>query len=258
RSILPPLSPTVTEEAVRSCTTVYASEQVIQNLLHLAAYLINLVNDTALFGPAGHDPYTPSLKTLYDRLYSGHLALTPLPDIAKDAARLRQTLKLRWEGSATARPLEDFEDLYYALLARMQDMLHTLNVRLSSGFNALTDTLSPGGPSIQDFATSLAAYWNMFNTPACARALDDAVRQARVTRLYEEIHMALESNTITRADADELLTDLFESKDTAEGMKFIGGWSPAMIGGYLHERYRVLLAVEKEEDMRAAREMRKR
>jgi hypothetical protein len=157
-----------------------------------------------------------------------------------------------------SRPLEDFEDMYYAVLARMQDMQHTLNARLSSGFNDVHDALFPGGPSIADFATSMAQYWGVFNAPACARALDDAVRQARVTRLYEEIHMALDANVITQADADELLTDLFESKDTAEGMKFIGRWSPAMIGGYLHERYRVLLQVEKEEDERQARELRKR
>lgn len=257
-AVLPPFSPAVTEEDVKSSPEIYQSEHVIHNLLHIAGYLVQLVNDTTLFGPASHDPYTPSLKTLLDRLHAGHLALTPLPDIAKDASRLQQTLSGRWTDSVHSRPLEDFEDVYYAVLARMQDMQHTLNARLSSGFNDVHDALFAGGPSIADFAASMAQYWGVLNAPACARALDDAVRQARVTRLYEEIHMALDANVITQADADELLADLFESKDTAEGMKFIGGWSPAMIGGYLHERYRVLLQVEKEEGERQAREMRKR
>ncbi|KAH7078919.1 hypothetical protein BKA63DRAFT_253983 [Paraphoma chrysanthemicola] len=257
-AILPPFSPAVTQEAIKSTPTQYPPEHVIQNLLSIAEYLITIVNSTNLFGPSGDDPYTPSLKTLYDRIYAGRLALTPLPDIAKDANRLTQTVSARWTGGVNERPLEDFEDLYYAVLGRMQDMLQTLNVRLSSGFNNVDDVLFVRGPSITEFAATLAEYWDVFNSPECARALSDAVRQARVNRLFEEIHLALEANNITQADADDFLAELFQNKDETDGMQPVGGWSPAMIGAYLDEKYRVLMQVEKEEDERQAREIRKR
>ncbi|KAH7078219.1 hypothetical protein FB567DRAFT_607336 [Paraphoma chrysanthemicola] len=257
-AILPPFSPVVTQEAIKSTPTQYPAEHVIQNLLSIADYLITIVNSTNLFGPNSDDAYVPSLKTLYDRLHAGRLALTPLPDIAKDSSRLKQTVGARWTGGVNERPLEDFEDLYYAVLGRMQDILHTLNVRLSSGFNNVNDALFVGGPSITDFAASLAEYWDVFNSAECARALNDAVRQARVNRLFEEIHLALEANEITQADADDFLAELFQNKDETDGMQLVGGWSPAMIGAYLDEKYRVLLHVEKEEDERQAREIRKR
>jgi hypothetical protein len=258
KEVLTPFPPAVTEAAVRASETSYSSDFIIGNLLTLTAYLVDLVHHTNIFGPSVHSPYNPSLATLYARLNEGYLAISPLTGIAKDAARQRKALGVRLRDSIEQRPLEDFEDMYYAVLARMQDMLQTLNARLASGFNAVTDVLFVSGPSIADLYASLTAHWNILNDVATVRAIDDAVRQTRVNRLYSEINAELEANVITPADAEELLTDLFESKDTTEGVAWITGWSPAMIGAWLEEKYRVLMQVEKEEDERQAREMRKR
>ncbi|KAH7405950.1 hypothetical protein DE146DRAFT_676566 [Phaeosphaeria sp. MPI-PUGE-AT-0046c] len=258
KAVLTPFTPAFTEAAVRDTHSTYDPEYIVRNLVELSSYLISLAAHTNFFGTARHDPYSPSLKTLYDRLNSGRVALSPLSGISKDATRLRQTLTERVRHSNLSRPLEDLEDLYYAILARMQDMVQTLNLRLASGFNSLTDRLFDNGPRITDLHASLVEYWSILNDPACARALDDAIRQARVDRLYAEINAELESNVITQTDAQKLLEDLFQSKDTTEGLAWIGGWSPAMVGAWLEEKYRVLLSVEKEEDERQAREMRKR
>jgi hypothetical protein len=257
-AILPPFSPAVTEAAVQAATASYEPEYLIRNLIDLSSYLVDLVNHTNFFGPASHDPYSPSLKTLHERLHSGFSALTPLIETAKDESRMRQTLGIRIHEPVTSRSLEDFEDLYYAVLARMQDMMQTLNMRLASGFNSVTDPLFFEGPSIIDLHASLSEYWNMFNDPACVRALDDAVRQSRVNRLYEEINADLEANVITQVDADKFLSDLFEAKETTMGIKWMVEWNPAMIGMYLKDKYYVLLRLEKEEDERQVREMRKR
>jgi hypothetical protein len=258
QAVLTPFTLAVTEAEVKATQVIYQPDYIIGNLLKLTDYLVDLVNHTNFFGPAGHDPYSPSLVTLYSRLQAGYVALSPLPGIAKDAWRLRQTLGIRLHDPIAGRPLEDFEDLYYAVLARMQDMMQTLNARLTSGFNCAADLLFANGPSITDLHGSLSEHWDMLNDPAMVRTFDDAVRQSRVNCLYEEINAELEANVITQADADKLLTDLFESKDTTAGIEWIGGWSPAMIGAWLKEKYRVLLKVEKDEDERQAREIRKR
>jgi hypothetical protein len=258
KAVLTPFPPAVTEVDVIDSQTSYTPDFIIENLLTLTAYLVDLVNHTNIFGQSVHNPYSPSLATLYTRIKKGYVAISPLAGIAKDVARLRKTLGVRVRDPIEQRPLEDFEDLYYAVLARMQDMLQTLNARLASGFNAVSDVLFVSGPSIVDLHDSLTAHWEILNDAATVRAIDDAVRQARVNRLYAEINAELEANVITPTDADELLMDLFESKDTTEGIAWIGGWSPAMIGAWLEEKYRVLMQVEKEQDERQAREMRKR
>jgi hypothetical protein len=251
-------SPAVTEAAVQAATLSYSPEFLIRNLTNLSSYLIDLVNYTNFFGPAAHDPFSPSLKTLHERLNAGHPALTPLIEIAKNEHRMRQTLGVRINEPVPSRALEDFEDLFYAVLARMQDMLQTLNMRLASRFNSATDTLFENGPTIAALHASLSEYWTMFNEPACVRALDDAVRQARVNRLYEEINTDLEANVITQADSDAFLIELFEAKEKTKGVEWIVDWNPAMVGMYLTDKYQVLLRVEREESERQGREIRKR
>lgn len=256
--LLPPFAPAVAEADVKASTTTYEPSYIIRNLTDLSNYLVNLVKYTNMFGASAHDAYSPSLKTLHDRLYAGHIALSPLPGIAKDASRLRRVVSARVNMKVMERPLEDFEDVYYALLARMQDISQTLTLRVSHGFNQSSELIFPNGPSFADLHASLVSYWLILNEPACVCALDDAVRQSRVNRLFEEIHLELEANVITQTDADELLVDLYENKDATEGLAWIGSWSPAMIGAWLEEKYRMVLKVQREEDERSEREMRKR
>lgn len=258
KAILPPFTPAFAEAAVRAAQGSYEPEYIVRNLVELSSYLISLPEHTTMFGTTRHDPYSPSLKTLYDRLNTGCLALSPLSGISKDAVRLRQSLGVRVDIPMLSRPLSDFEYLFYAVLARMQDMVQTLNVRLASGFNSATDQVFVNGPAISDLHASLVEYWTILNDPPCARALDDAIRQSRVDSLYEEIQSELADNIITANDAQKLLEDLFHAKDSTDGLAWIGGWSPAMIGAWLEERYRVLLQIEKEEDEVKKRETRKR
>jgi hypothetical protein len=256
--VLLPFSPAVTESAVRDSTSAYDSDFMIRNLIDLSSYLVCLVNHTNLFGPPVHDPYSPSLKTLHERLHAGYPALTPLIEIAKNEHRMRQTLGIRIHEPVNQRALEDFEDLYYAVLARMQDMSQTLNMRITSGFNSVDDAIFENGPSISALHSSLAEYWSMLNDPACVRALDDAVRQARVNHLYEEINADLEANLITRDDATKFLEDLFHAKERTTGVEWIVAWNPAIIGMYLGDKYQVLLRVEKDEEERQVKDTRKR
>lgn len=256
---LPPFQPAATEAQVKAATDSHDPEQIIRNLVDLSSYLISIDEHTKLFGAAAkHDPYKPSLKTLYDRLYAGVSTLSPLTSLARDAARLRQDVSVRLDKPVTERPLGDFEDLYYALLARLQDMAQMLTLRVTNGFNLPSEPVFDNGPSIAELYDGLMSYWYMLNDPACARALDDAMRQFRVGVLYREIYAEMEANIITPTDAEELLANLFESKEFTEGIAWIASWSPAMIGAYLSEKYHVALRVQREEDERVEREKRKR
>jgi hypothetical protein len=253
-----PFPSAVTEEAIQISPTVCDPSFVTSNLLGLSSYLVDIVNHTNIFGPGLDNPYQPSLKTLHDRLHAGRPSLTPLPAIARDATRLKESLDVRVDGDVTERPLEDLEDLYYAVLARMQEMLHTLNLRIASGFNSADDALFPGGPSISAWYASLTEYWILLNEPDCGRALDDAVRQGRVNRLYEEVVRRLEANEISHETAEAFLEELFNAQESTEGVTWVVDWNPVVVGVKLEEKYRTLFRVEKEEDARKAREMRRR
>jgi hypothetical protein len=252
-AVLAPFSQPVTEAAIKASAESYPADYIIANILELSGYLNGLVEHTSLFGALSNDPYTPSLKTLHDRLQAGYLTPSPISALTKDTKRLQQMLDKRITVAAAKRPLEDFEDVYYAILARMQAMLHTLNIRLSSGFNTPTDLLFTNGPDIASLHASLTQYWDLLNHPACARTLDDAIRQSRVNHIYTEIMAELNTNIITSADADALLLDLYTDKDSAEGLDEIRCGSPAMIGAWLEEKYRMVMMVEKEESERVAR-----
>jgi hypothetical protein len=253
-TLLPPFPPAVTEAAIKSSSTACDPSFVTSNLLSLSSYLVDFVNHTTIFGPAVNDAYQPSLKTLYDRLVAGHASLTPLPALAKDAARLKVSLNTRVEMDISSRPLEDLEDLYYAVLARMQEMLHTLNMRITSGFNTASDALCPGGPSITAWHTSLTEYWAILNEPACGRALDDAVRAGRIDALYGEIQARRARNEISHETADMFLEELYGAKESTEGMMWVAEWNPVVVGVRLEEKYRTLFKVVREEDERRRRE----
>jgi hypothetical protein len=250
KAVLTPFPPAITEAAARAASAIYEREYIVHSLTGLSGYLVDMDDLTKIFGPSKHDPFRPSLKTLYDRLYAGYPTISPLPGMAKDTSQLRKTLTIRTRKPVSFRPLEDFEDLYYASLARMQDMTQTLNVRLASGFNKVTDKLFDNGPTIAEMHATLTEHWGIMNDPSLVCALDCAVRQSRVNKLYEAITTELEANVITQDDADELFTDLYNSKDKAEGLAWIAAWSPAMIGAWLEEKYRVLMHVEKKEQKR--------
>lgn len=259
-SSTPPLAPfphAVTKSDIQDSDAISDPTFITSHLVSLSEYLVDIVNHTTMFGPSVSDPYQPSLSTLYTRLKTGIPSLTPLNAIAKSASRLHKLIDVRVDVEFLLRPLEDFEDLFYALLARMQEMLHILNMRITSGFNTPFDTLFPSGPTISDWHASMTAYWETLNDSAFAHTLDDAVRRGRVCRLYEEVVLRLECDEITHEQAETFLEELYAEQHATEGMTFIQNWEPLHVGLELEQKYRTLMRVEKEEDARKARERRR-
>ncbi|KAH6620340.1 hypothetical protein C7974DRAFT_474091 [Boeremia exigua] len=248
-ALLPPFSAAATQAAVEASTNLYPSDYIINVLLEISGYLVSLDEQTTLFGRANNDPYSPSLDTLYSRLHDGHLTPSPMQSHANEDARIKATLGQRTTVDATHRPLEDFEDLYYAVLARMQDIHQILNARLGSAFSTFTDHIHLDGPSIADLYVSLAQYWDALNEAAFVKAIDCAVRRLRVGYLHQEIITQVRKDEITRTDAEELLNDLHDPAeyDNIQGLAWVSGWAPCMVAAWLEEKYRIMLKVEKED-----------
>jgi hypothetical protein len=246
--ILPPFNTAITPDVVQETAESFPSDYVIEIILKLSHYLIGLSEKSPLFGAYSHDPFSPSLRTLHDRLHSGHLAPSPLQSHVNQAKRAREALAHRTTKSITNRPLEDFEDLYYAVISCILDIHQILNARLGSGFNNLTDLIYPDGPTIATLHESLSQYWGVINTAQYVKAIDEAVRRSRIKHLHQEILLQLQHDEITQADADELLADLYDPDeyDSMQGLAWIGDWAPGMISAWLEERYRVVLSVERE------------
>jgi hypothetical protein len=246
--LLPPFSTAITPDVVQEAAESFPSDYVIEIVLELSHYLIGLGEKSPLFGAYSYDPFSPSLRTLHDRLHSGHLAPSPLQSHANQAKRAREGLAHRTAKSVTNRPLEDFEDLYYAVISCILDIHQVLNARLGSGFNNLTDLIYPGGPTIATLHESLSQYWGVINTAQYVKAIDEAVRRSRIKHLHQEILLQVQHDEITQADADELLADLYDPNEYSgvQGLVWIGGWAPSMIGAWLEEKYRIVLSVERE------------
>ncbi|XP_014561165.1 hypothetical protein COCVIDRAFT_33863 [Bipolaris victoriae FI3] len=248
----PPFPPAVTLEAVQAATTSYPAAQFIPHILKLSSYLIKITNTSTLFGKPSNEPYTPSLSTLYLRLQNGQLPPSRLPANFQTPQQTQSQIHLRSDKPAYERPLAEFEDLYYAILSLMQELHHLLTIRLQSGFNTPSDLACPGGPTLSSLHESLTAYWSFFNDAACAKALDDAVREARIRAIREEIVRQVEADELDIEDARCQLAGLYGEDVYAgvEGMWFVRDWAPAVVAVYLEERYRSLLDAEKEENER--------
>ncbi|EMD65430.1 hypothetical protein COCSADRAFT_73280, partial [Bipolaris sorokiniana ND90Pr] len=248
----PPFPPAVTLEEVQAATTSYPATYFNSHILKLSSYLIDITNTSTLFGKPANNPYTPSLNTLYLRLQNGQLPPSRLPASFQTPQHTQSPIHLRSDKPAAERPLADFEDLYYATLSLMQELHHLLTIRLQSGFNTLSDLACAGGPTLSSLQKSLTAYWSFFNDAACAKALDDAVREARVRAIREEIVRQVEVDELDIQDARCQLAGLYGEDVYAgvEGMWFVRDWAPAMVAVYLEGRWRGLLDAEKAENER--------
>lgn len=246
--LLPPFSAAAAHAAVEASTEPCPTDFIINVLLEISGYLVSLDGQTKLFGRPVIDPYSPSLRTLYSRLHNGYLSPSPIQSHANHHLRIKATLGQRSTKDAEHRPLEDFEDLYYAVLARMQDIHQILNARLGSGFSTLADPIYPNGPSIADTYAGIAEYWDALNQPEFVKPLDCAVRRSRVKYIHQEIIAKVHDREITNEDADELLGDLYDPNEygNIQGLAWINGWAPCMVAAWLEEKYRIVFQVEKE------------
>jgi hypothetical protein len=258
--MLPSFSVAATQAAVEASTESFPADYIINIVLEISGYIVSLVEQTTMFGKPSNDPYSPSLRTLHARLHSGKLNPSPIQSHANESARIKATLGRVSTKDVTHRPLEDFEDLYYAVLARMQDIHQILNARLGSGFSTFTDLVYPDGPSIADLYVSLAQYWDALNHNAFVKAIDCAVRRSRIKYLHQEIITQVHNDEITHSDAEELLNDLYDPSgyDSIQGLAWVSGWAPSMVAAWLEEKYRIVLTIEKEDTESKSRMERKR
>ena len=256
---LDPFQAPLTQEMVKTSTESYPVGYIIDTLLQLSSYLINNLGGGLLFGKtAVHDPHTPSLRTLFDRLHNGQLGPSRLPSKVLTDEHNKGRVHQRTEVAVSKRPLADFEDLYYAVLSSMKETHQWLNDHVRSGFQDVSSAIGSGGETIADLHGSLSEYWKVLNSPACGKALDDAVRQAKFEALQEEIFRLVEANELLPDEAKwqlELLQTLRSDNDL-DGMLFVNAWPPAMISVTLQQKYSALLKMEKEESEKQA--MRKR
>lgn len=258
--MLPQFSAAATQAAVDASTETFPADYITNIILEISGYLVSLVEQSTLFGRSSNDPYSPSLHTLHARLHNGRLNPSPIQSHANESARIKAILGQRTTQDVTQRPLEDFEDLYYAVLARIQSIHQILNARLGSGFSTFTDPVHPDGPSIADLYVSLAQYWDALNHNAFVKAIDCAVRGSRIQYLQQEIIAQVHNDEITQLDAQELLNDLFNPSEyeSIQGLAWVSGWAPSMVAAWLEEKYRIVLKTEKEYAESKSRMNRKR
>lgn len=260
-SPLPPLPDAVSQDAVEATEAAYPSSEVKQALLDIASDLLAIQAQTTILGSPSAEPFSPSLQTLYIRLESGCLAPSPLQDHHNEEERVKDKMHKRTAKSPMHRPLEDFEDLYYAISAQIRNMCELLGTRVSSGFNSPRMPLFAGSDlTISSFHAWLLDQWGILNNASLAKALDNAIRRSRVKHLHQELLAQLQVGELTQADADELLADLYDPNEYegVQGLSWIGGWSAAMIGAWLEEKYHVVFKLEKEEAAKKERWERKR
>jgi hypothetical protein len=255
KTLLPAFAVAVSQMAVQATTTAYPTDYIVEHILKLSNYLIDLAGTSNLFGKPDTDLYSPSLNTLFARLQKKQVGPSLLPHGFLIPERIHARIYQRAEEEATDRPLADYEDIYYALVARMQEMHQLLNLRIDSGFNFPSENISEGGPSIAELHNSLSEYWDILNNPSCGKALDDAVREARLEALRYELVWQVESDNMSPEDAHEQLSQLYSSDvyNGILGLNFVQDWAPAMIGAYLEQKYRRVLDLEKEEAIVKAR-----
>ncbi|OAL56947.1 hypothetical protein IQ07DRAFT_582229 [Pyrenochaeta sp. DS3sAY3a] len=245
--LVPAFAPPLTEEAVKKCNKAFSAEVIIPHLLSLSHYFIEMTDKTNILGNLGQDPYCPTLRTLHERLANGQYGPSLLEPTFLTLEHLKTRVKQRTDIHAVERPLADFEDLYYALIARLQDLHDLIKIRLKSGFSQLTDLVYEGGITIAALHTDLEKYWLFLNNAACGKALDDAIRRARAKATRDEVLRQVQANELSRQEANETIKKIYEPSfyDGILGMVFVNGHNAALIAGVLNVRYKDLLAVEK-------------
>ena len=251
---LPPL-PAAASQASFTAITPFQSPDVIKTaLINISTSLLTINSQTTLWKVQQSSRFVVSLRMLHERLHIGLPPPSILPSSspkpkASTTSKAPNGLASPEGGFQAAkhpvqRPLEDFEDLYYALLSKIQEVYQNLAIRLVNGFNRPDDMLYARGPTIEQLYGMITLAWGELNEPSLVKTLDEAVRCARVTVLHDDILLQRSKGTLTRRDAIELMDDLYSEQ--VEGLEWIGGWAPSMIGAWLSEKYRITLKAEKE------------
>ncbi|ORY19677.1 hypothetical protein BCR34DRAFT_453274, partial [Clohesyomyces aquaticus] len=186
------------------------------------------------------------LKTLHDRLHQGKLSPSPLQAHNSDISKIEATVQQHNTKTVRCRPLEDYEDLYYAAIAKVKDIHSQISLRLANKFNAPTDRIWAGGPSISSLAAALSDFWAVLTEPALVKTLDRAVRRSRVKLLHLAVLDKFSKKEIDEENCTDLIATLYGEGECGNlpGLAWITGWAPSMIGAWLQEKYRLVLLVE--------------
>ncbi|RMZ72300.1 hypothetical protein GMOD_00007318 [Pyrenophora seminiperda CCB06] len=253
--LLPDFSAAVTELDAQTARAACPSDYLTEHMLKLSSKLIDIGKKTTLFGKYETDAYIPTLQTLYDRLQDKKLAPSLVPSGFINAKRVNARSGLRVTGEAADRPLFEYEDLYYALNGRMQEMHQLLNIRLLSGFNTITDEVYKDGPNIALFHEELSDAWDILNKTSCGKALDIAVREAKLLAVRQELEWQIEENSISHANAVSMQAELYGSNPLSKvnGLTFLVDWTPVMVAAHLETKYRRMLDHEEQDAANKAR-----
>ncbi|KAF2691531.1 hypothetical protein K458DRAFT_286595, partial [Lentithecium fluviatile CBS 122367] len=258
-SPLAPLPEAVTQAAVMATSlTAWQPQAVIQEFLDMTQQFLAIVGRDTLLGRADRkpDPFIPSLGNLYNRLLSGQRPPSPIESHANADPNATQTLHRRTSKGLLQRPLEDYEDLYYALLALTQEMHQTLCLRINNGFCTISSPIHEDGQSVAQVLDFLHGCWTLLNNPAVARALDGTIRAWRFKRLKGQLTRQFHDGQFTQEDYYELREDLEDptAYPSITGLKFeTMGRSAALINTELKQKYRKVFSAERKEKVRKER-----
>ncbi|KAF2751759.1 hypothetical protein M011DRAFT_463268 [Sporormia fimetaria CBS 119925] len=251
-AIYPPATPTVLQQVEHE----FEELPLKQLLLLVSNHLIELDTKSTLWRIPRRRPYTVSLTTLLERLYTGKPSprtsvLTGAP-VLPSLQTLQSTSDIQPQNipqdaaDPLFRPLAAYESIFYALLSKTLEIHSTLRLRILNGFSSPSHTLYPSGPSIHEVGQQLVEFWSALNQPGCIAALHNAVKRARLESASREIEDAAERGELEAEDAESWIVEMYEIAeiDDGWGIEWVAGWSPAMISAWLEERYRGLLSVE--------------
>ncbi|KAF2477321.1 uncharacterized protein BDR25DRAFT_199528, partial [Lindgomyces ingoldianus] len=249
---LPELPIAASQATVEATDFLRPDDDVKHVLITISEKLLEHYDRSTMWKATDDDPDIVSLKTLNDRLYDGKLVLSPVKARNCDKVRIRAAVHHRISKLPHRRPLEDFEDLYYAALQKIKDMHQHIKLRIDNNFNQTADPLYVGGPSISEFEYLLFGCWAILNDTALVKTLDNAIQRSRVRSLHLDIVEKVRKKELNPDAANDLIADLYnlEEYENVPGLAWIGGWSAAMIGAWLQEKYRFVLEVEWEEEKR--------
>lgn len=236
-------SPAITQHAILACHMPFPADYIIAHILNLSEYLISLEANGNFFSASEASAYSPSLRVLHKRLTEGYRAPSMLPTPFLTPSHVDSgTVSHAVRGAAKDRPLADFEHLYYALLARMREMQRRMVDHIISGFSTLETPVYAGGPTIASLHSSLASYWDVLNDASCGKAMDEAVREARVQCIHDEIVAQVQANCVVTEDAEAQILQLRERDvyDAQEGLDWTPEWDAALVNAKLKEKYRTV------------------
>lgn len=232
-----PLKAAVTKQAVEASYDRLPDFEVKKYLLKIVAEIDFILSATNAAGKKSDDPNTATLQVLSHRLEKGyHSPSYGLPDVSVPPGN-RSLLRTKTKDSMS-RPLGDYEDLYYSLLATIKEMHSEVMTRMKMLFlSPDTPVLPEKGYTLKSLATWLYEQWDQVNKPAFVRALNDAIKVG-----YE---YGLQFEELSGEPKTSLMRERKANIAQEIGLSYVGNGHPAMINGKLNEKYRLLLKVQK-------------